>query len=311
MKILYLCLKSTFENKMSRVRFDSMKAIAKISDVVYSGNGWDNYNSNLSVNDNIKILYGDSKPDIVVAYKPDNFKGFAEIAIPKCIRYNEMWPVDEWTKELSVNKIDLCIAHHLNDIPKYNHVKNVVFKHVPHSAEQTIYQDYGEKKIYDVLFTGATGSHYPFRCRLLNLINKRLKNELNCKILKHPGNNLKNINGVSGKDYAIELNRAKVVITCSSKHFYRLGKYVEIPMSGSVVCGDLPDQDEDEFRKIMLVLERDWDDNRICKEIIDFVKNEEKVKEKTLMGLEWSKNYTQEKYAERFINVVDEFLMGR
>ena len=75
---------------MSRVRFHSMDAIAKVSDVVYSGLEWDNYDASKTVSENIDSIYGGDKPDIVVAYKPLELKGFKDVDVPKCMRYNEM-----------------------------------------------------------------------------------------------------------------------------------------------------------------------------------------------------------------------------
>ena len=194
MKILYLCRKGYYNTKMSRVRFDGMEAISKVADVIWSGNGWDNYDKTKNVNENIDILYGDQKPDIVVAYKPQDFIDFPAVTIPKCIRYNEMWPVKEWTQEINNFGFNLVIAHHLNDIPKYNHIKDVKFVHIPHSASQTIFKDYEENKVYDVLFTGAMSpKHYPFRGRLLNILRNRLANVVGCKVLGHPGGNLKSV----------------------------------------------------------------------------------------------------------------------
>lgn len=294
---------------MSRVRFESMEAISKSADVIWSGNGWGNYDQAKTVDENIKILYGNNKPDIIVAYKPQNFVDFASVKIPKCIRYNEMWPVNEWTKEIIDYGFDLVIAHHLNDIPKYNHIKGVTFTHVPHSASEDVYQDYGLPKAYDVLITGAMGSaHYPFRCRLLTLVKNKLSNLCSCKILGHPGSNLQHPRGAIGKDYAQELNKAKITLTCSSKHKYRLGKYVEIPMCASILGADLPGQDQDDFNKFMLVLDDRDSDEVIIEKVLSCLKDDEGRNKKIQKGLEWSRNYTHQKYAERFLKAVEDFL---
>ena len=59
--------------------------------------------------------------------------------------------------------------------------------------------------------------------------------------------------------YAIEfaktINSAKITITCSMIYRNRLAKYVEIPMSASALAADLPDQDHDEFKNFMIVLD--------------------------------------------------------
>lgn len=309
MKILYLCNKSYYTNKMSRVRFESMEAVSNAADVVWSGNGWENYDDTKTVDENIRFIYGHNKPDIIVAYKPQFFLDFASVKIPKCIRYNEMWPVEEWTKEITDYGFDLVIAHHLNDIPKYSHIKGVDFVHIPHSASADVYRDYGLPKAYDVLITGAMGHyHYPFRCRLLNLVNGKLSKLCDCKILGHPGSNLKNPSGVIGADYAKELNKAKITLTCSSRHKYRLGKYVEIPMCASILGADLPGQDQNDFKKFMLVLDEHDSDEVIVHKIFSCLKDDKCRNERIQKGLEWSKNYTHKQYAEKFLNVVKDFL---
>ena len=83
MKILYLCPKKQYDSKMSRVRFQGMEAIGKITDLVYSGNGWDNYDTEKTEYDNIKQINGEDKPDLVVVYQPLQLKGFKDISIPK------------------------------------------------------------------------------------------------------------------------------------------------------------------------------------------------------------------------------------
>lgn len=311
MKILYLCDKKIYETKMSRVRFDGMKAVSDLADVIWSGLGWDNYKENISVDENINLIYGDDKPDIIIAYKPEGLIGFAETKIPTCLRYNEMWPVKEFSEELTSNNVDLVIAHHLNDIPKYKHLQNITFKHVPHSAEASIFKDYGLEKKYDILFTGAVSRrHYPFRARLKHLLRNQWSDKFNCKILEHPGGRLNLLrNGASiGKNYAKEINQAKICISCSSAYKYRLGKYVEIPMCGTILAGDLPDQDQDQFKDFMLVLNVSDSDEQIFSKIQTLLSDQDIMNEKVRKGLEWSQNYTQTRYAERLLKEIGDYL---
>ena len=309
MKILYLCDKKQYDTKMSRVRFHSMDAIGKVSDLIYSGRGWSNYNNDLSVQENIDNIYGNGEPDIVIAYKPLELKNFADIKPPKCMRYNEMWD-KRWTaKEIMESGSELIICHHLNDIPYYRQVlPNVKIVNIPHCAEQSIYRDYGEKKDIDVLLTGAISKHYPFRARLRNIMLSKLSSIVNCKVLGHPGGDLNNIKGPILEDYARLINRSKITLTCSSRHKYRLGKYVEIPMSGSLLAADLPDESHDDFREFMLVLDPKESDETIIDKIVTYVRDDNVRNKKIKRGLEWAKNYTQEKYAERVIAEIKDFL---
>jgi hypothetical protein len=311
MRILYLCPKEQYDTKMSRVRFHSMAAIAKIADVVYSGVGWDNYNNDKSVSDNIASIYCGEKPDLVVAYKPLHHKEFSAINIPKCLRYNEMWDKSHTAKEIVQSGVNLIVCHHLNDISYYKKLMpDRKFVNISHCAEQTIYKDYGLPKTIDVLLTGAISRHYPFRIRLSNIIMTKLDKIVKCKILHHPGGVLDKSRGCILDDYAKMINSAKITLTCSSAYKYRLGKYIEIPMCASLLAADLPDEDHEFFKKFMLVLDPQESDGQIVEKILYYVNNDNERNNLIHSGVELNKDYTQEKYAERFLTVVKRFLNG-
>ena len=120
MKVLFLCDKDTYISKLSRVRFHSVDAIGKVcNNLKLSGNNWENYNNDLTVQENIKIIYKNEQPDIVIAYKPLELKGFKDVEALKCIRYNEMYDI-EWTrKEIEDSGANLVICHHESDYKKY------------------------------------------------------------------------------------------------------------------------------------------------------------------------------------------------
>ena len=124
MKILFFVNRRTYLTKMSRVRFHGIKALSKLVEVKYWGLGWDGYNPNLTVQENINWLENDDPPtpdkyDVAIAYKPLELKNFKDINILKCIRYNEMYDV-KWTmKEIRESGAQLVICHHLNDCEKY------------------------------------------------------------------------------------------------------------------------------------------------------------------------------------------------
>jgi hypothetical protein len=306
MKILYLCNKNTYDTKMSRVRFHSIDAISKITDLTYSGVGWSNYDESLTVQENVNRIYGSNSPDLIIGYKPLDLKSFASVNVPKCVRYNEMWDIGWTNKEISDSNADIVICHHKNDMKNYQKIEDKMIN-ISHCADSAIYKDYGLEKKYDVLFTGAVGRHYPFRQRLRKVIPK-LKEHVVCKVLGHPGGNLNKSRGFVLEDYAKLINSSKIALTCSSRYKYRLGKYAEIPMCGSIVAADLPDEDQDFFKKFMLVISPKMNDEEIVDKILNCLKDEEGMKRKILEGIELNKEYTQEKYAERFVRLVGEKL---
>lgn len=96
---------------------------------------------------------------------------------------------------------------------------------LPHFVEPSVFKDYQLQKEYDLLMLGAIGEAYPFR----NHILKTFTNHPQFVYRPHPGYVYHE--AVSdewiGKRYAIELNKAKLFLTCPSKYNYPVKKYYE------------------------------------------------------------------------------------
>ena len=63
-------------------------------------------------------------------------------------------------------------------------------------------------------------------------------------------NNEESYSNINQINYAKIINQSKICISCTSKYKYRLGKYIEIPMCSSVICGDIPYEDVEDLLKI-------------------------------------------------------------
>ena len=75
--ILYLVNHKTYKSKMSRVRFHGIHALSKKCNLTYSGLGWDNYDSKLTVQQNIDKM--NIEFDLVIGYKPLELLKFKNI----------------------------------------------------------------------------------------------------------------------------------------------------------------------------------------------------------------------------------------
>lgn len=99
---------------------------------------------------------------------------------------------------------------------------------LPHHAHEEIYKDYKLKKDISILLTGSVlEDFYPLRA----MMQMRLKNRDDFVHYPHPGYRkiLKGEKNVFvGENYAKELNRSKIVLTCDSVFKYPLMKYFEI-----------------------------------------------------------------------------------
>ena len=102
------------------------------------------------------------------------------------------------------------------------------------------------------------------------------------------------------------INQSKIIISCSSKFKYRLGKYIEVPMSHSVLCADIPN-DSDNYN-YLIDFHNDMSDQEIMKIISYYLNNSDALTDKQLKGLEFAMNYTQDHYAERLLNEIVDFI---
>jgi len=324
LRILYLCQRSTFERKMSRVRFHSMAAIGEVADVTWSGPGWTNWEDRASVQANVDRLYGTAEPpDLIVGYKPLEMTGFAETRAPRCLRYNEMYDEEATLAEIRGARANLVVCHHRNDLDRYAWLLRdfnefpIQLSGIAHCAESSIYRDYGLPKTMDALLVGAwnihmkLGQHYPLRDRI-PAIFQRLAPKYRCGVLKHPGYDL----GDASLDrnsvfYAQQLNAAKICVTCSGVPRSRVGKYVEIPMSASALAADLPDEDHEFFRSFMIVLDPDDPDDVIADTLAYYVEHDAERDALVQRGLTANRIFTQAQYAARFLRAAVVFLDGR
>jgi hypothetical protein len=309
MNILYLCNKKTYLTKMSRVRFHGIAALSKIANVHYSGIGWTDYNTNLTVQENINNMK--HKFDMVIVYKPLELKNFKDVKLPKCIRYNEMYDVNWTLKEIKESGSELVICHHLNDCEQYQkmNIPNIKFVYVGHCAEKTIFKNLHLNKEYDILIAGCISQHYPLRNKFLQLIPV-LSKKYKCHKHLHPGYDLKDAHTDQYlKEMATSINKSRIVLTDTGLPRSRYGKYIEIPMcETAAICGDLPDDKADNYSYVIEVTNK-MSSQEIYNTISYYLDNEDKRLEKVQKGIEFSKNYTQELYAERLLKEMKEFLL--
>jgi hypothetical protein len=312
--ILFLCNREYYINKMSRVRFQSMEAIGYKSNLMYWGPNWEGYNNEKTVQENIDLL--EDKCDLIIAYKPLEMREMKDVNIPICLRYNEMYD-EEWTKkEIDESGATMIICHHENDMQPYidHYGDKIKFYHIAHCAEALIYKPIIAPKKYDVLLVGALGTrtmlgqHYPLRDRMAQLLQKMPKKY---KIGIHPrphGRQEDAWQNRYAKEFATAINDTKICVTDSGAPNSRFGKYIEIPMCGTVIAGDIPGEDQENFKKFIIEINMEMTDEEIINKLVYYLDNEEKLRILKDTGLNWSKGYTQEKYAERFISATKNFL---
>jgi hypothetical protein len=304
-RILYLFDKKYWENRMDRNRFHSIDAISKHKNVelIKNGPGWSDF-------ENAKQIVDKYNPDLIIWYKPLDIVGFENIEnIPKCLRYNEMYDIEWTTKEIVESGSSLIICHHENDIKNYKHLKNVKFYHNPHCSEENIFKNYNEEKLYDVLLVGNLDPFfYPLRSRFKKLLNQLEIAGIKTKILKHPGYTITDVEEQT-INFAKEINRSKITITCSSRFKYALSKYSEIPLCGSLLIADIPDEDVDWYKQWIVEINDKMSDLEIVDIIKHYINHDEEREKKIKKSIELNlQSRTQKHYAEKFVNIFHEYL---
>jgi len=297
--IVFLINKEYYNTKMSRVRFHSIRALFNHKQVngIYTGPGWDNWVPTISPQANLDNIFKGKKCHLVIGYKPLEISGFADITYNKCIRYNEMYD-KEWTlKEITESKANVIICHHYNDYKEYinilktkklNHIKCLTW--VPHSAEAGIFKPNPEiEKKYDVALVGATnvttmlGEHYPLRARMSRLLGL-MPSQYRCAVIPHVGGSHSDAHTDKyAIDFANKINSAKIIITDSGAPKSRFGKYIEVPMCGVALAGDVYDdhpKDVDLLKSFLIDINMQMSDQEIIKKLVYYLENDNKREEK-------------------------------
>ena len=310
MNILYLIDKNQYATKLSRVRFHAITELNKHVETYIWGPKWNYYQDDKSLEYNIKKL--DIEPNIIIVYKPDTIINFSSLNKLKIITYNEMWDIKYTINEINESKVNLIICHHENDMKKYLNTINI-FKsiyvyapmyHIPHCAETSIFYDRKINKEIDILLCGSIGIHYPLRQRFREVL-KILQNNYICREYQHPGYiHSDSFTNVYLEDFAEHISKSKICLTCTSKYKYRLGKMVEIPMCNSVLACDIPDQDVDTFKEIMIVLDEKMSNQEIANKLSYYLDNTIELEKVRKKGFEWSKQYPQSYYVDNLLSVI-------
>ena len=317
MKILFLTTRNYYEKKMSRVRFHGMREIAKLCDFKMSGIGFPDWDTSKDFNQNVKSL--NFNPDLIVAYpayapeRENHFSGIEHSKWPLCIRYNEMYDIAATKNEIEKCNARLVICHHENEMQMYPGMNfrqgDVEFVHIPHSADSGIFHpDPSAEVKYDVMLGGMVQSHYPLRRFLRENLHEICKG-MRWKIIEHPGYNRPGASeDVFARQFADNVRSSKIFLTCSGIPRTRYAKYVEVPACGVALAGDMPREDEENISKFLIEINVNMGVNGIREKLLYYLEHEEERQRLVENGISWASNYTQQKYAEKFIAAAKQFL---
>jgi hypothetical protein len=298
------------------------------SNFYWCGPGWGDWDDTKTADENITRTFrgNDKHIDLIVAYKPLDILGANELhkKYKCCLRYNEMYDILKTWDEINGFEPTLVICHHYNDYKLFKESleeindDRITFKYIPHSADEKAFKKWDFDgveipKLYDVMLVGAFnvsnsfGVIYPLRNRLSKIL-QQLPKKYKWSILNHPSYVRQNAQQNKDADFfGKAINSTKIAVSDSSIFNYRLGKYIEIPASGTVLAGDIPestDEDVDKLKQFVLEINMEMTDKQIIDTLVDCLENKQEYETKVQNGIDYAKEYTCEKYAQRFLEAI-------
>lgn len=302
-RLLYVCPREVWETKLDRNRFASLEAITRHVErqrgkVVVTGPGWPSWDPKLSPAANVAAL-GEPWFDLALLYHVDNM---VDIPAVRTVTCNEAYEPRHVASYLS-NAPDYLVLHHTNETEAFAGRCGALY-HLLHCADPAVFYDDDRPKKHDVTLVGFDFWWlYPLRAKLAALFKRGIPG-LRVHQHGHPGYAIKDPDAAV-REYAEVIRDSKVVATCSSKFFYHLSKFAEIPMCGAVLATDMPKDGASFLRKFAVELNADDSDAELESKLRRAVKEWEararRGKELT------SATATQAHYAARFLNVYDTF----
>jgi hypothetical protein len=311
LKILFLCRKHWYDTKMARMRFFNVEAIGRRATVDWWGQGWPGYRAHLPVGDNLKQRKR-GPYDVVYVYKPREHTGVAQLPMLKVIEYDEMTDTDNVIDELTTCSINLAVCHYRNEmevcvplVPTCN------FMHIPHCYNPFVFNNRHPIKTTDVVLVGRLDPEvYPLRTRVcIEVLPILQKWGYRVRVWRHPGYDLGSAWKLREiKEYADAVSDAHIAVTCSATPRIRCAKFVEVPMCGTALATDLPDEDQEFFRDITITLDNDMSSEEIAKKLATWIRDRKKIQALTEKAFKKTKPFSTDFYSVSVINVMKKLL---
>ncbi len=307
MKLLYLCSKLYWNQKVPRTRFYAVEAIGRLIDVHNSGIGFGDWDDSLRINENLDAIYGSDWPNAILVYKPEQYHGWG-FPLPLTITtFNDAWETSTRLNDIRLPRCKLVIMHHANEMTEWQQrCSEVRFVNISYPINPEMFYAKDVEKQIDILLTGAIDSKiYPLRHRFREMIKAGAFKPFHAVVRNHSGYRIDDPHA-EAIAYASALRSAKICLADTSCYGYAAEKYHEIPACGSVLCGNLPDERQSEFSKFMIVIDPDWNADRIVREIRYYLERPLLLQNLAEEGRDYiHENFTTEHYAKRFVEALE------
>lgn len=157
--------------------------------------------------------------------KPPKITGLASLTIPYAVYLHDLhYKTDLRNEAMKREKVPYIFTHYRDKFFEWYPEFREKMRWLPHHANTKIFRDYGLNKDIDYLLMGSLGVRaYPLREKIINIMQKQAGFVYHV----YPGHNNRESVYV-GKNFAREINRAKIFFTCDSIFHYPIRKYFEV-----------------------------------------------------------------------------------
>ncbi|MFW6130812.1 MAG: hypothetical protein ACOC56_06460 [Atribacterota bacterium] len=178
--------------------------------------------------------------------------------------------------------INAICCRYKNDINLYNNKLCYSF-YINHAIDKNLRHDIKVNKDIDLLFYGsASRRNFPFRHRIYELLKNYKDPDLNIAVINHPGY-IKNTHKHNDNNIIIDdkltyaINKSWMTFLDGGKMSNMFLKYIEVPACASVMCGTMPEEAPNTFKKNYIHLDPSWNNLKIINTIKEALSNKKKL----------------------------------
>ena len=231
------------------------------------------------------IVTNNWKPDIILYYFLSHQKGWLHVNIRNLDKINiTKYMIFEdciYTDiiKLLYNKYNfskVLIPTCNNSIISFFNNNNINYTLFGYFIDTNIFKklDNIEKK-YDILYYGAHFLPvYPLRNKIYNVLKKLKSNsKYKIKIIEHISYDKNVFKLPMDEDLCLLINQSRFCISTSSNYDLLLKKYIEIPLCGTSIIGNIPSKYINELSEKMVNIDFDANEDKIEKIMMDALEN--------------------------------------
>lgn len=323
-KILIVAKISEFKNENSSNRYFFLKYLSEKPNIMLL----DDIDTT-SLDIWLKSKYNVFRPDIIIYYFLSRGDRFMNISIkdfkttikkikkvPTAMIFEDSHYTEMVNRLYKNNGFDYFIqlgnnTKILDALKQYN----IPYKVWNQYIDLNKFKNYDVEKEYDFLFYGHVDPNiYPLRTRIYNVLQEILYTnpEIKVKIIKHGSYDKNVLDLPTQEDLSILLSKSRFSFATTSMYDLFLKKYIEIPLSGATIIGNIPTDYHQLLNDKVIVIKDDYSFREIKQILLDAYNNKYfKVEiNSTDLSRNLRSNYGYETGYNDLNNIVDNILVS-